>query len=314
MDPYREEDDRIDMAFFLLRRNGRIILAMVAIAAISGWIYYASSTERAPKSAGTWSKKLGQYLPATNIDSEPTLVADNEDAKVEEVDEIKEEKSNRLLKINQFLANATLDEKLDETLDIRDIWMQNELPVAYILVWRRAKIARHLIESDVDDKTRVFAYNEYIESILTLDALNCQGRLGVPDIREALLEVGTMFNDFPNDVVQSKASLAYVLEPVHDYLRTKDLANIDRMGDAFEKHSNTVMLDPQSSVRLVTLIADMYARSNYSSAFREPGLRIAQTLLKSTDPTTLDAGQKLKEQMYFGDLELYTLALSLIHI
>lgn len=308
-EPYRERnsvegEDRIDMAFFLLRRNGRIILGMVLIAAIGLWIYNASTSTRDPTSAGTWSKKLGQYLPATDIDSEPTSIEnDGKDS-----EEIKEETSNRILKVNQFLSSATVDEKLDETLDIRDIWMKNELPVAYILVWRRAKIARNLIESDVDDQTRIFAYNEYIESILTLDALNCQGKLGVPGIREALKEVATMFEDFPDNVIQSKASLAHVLEPAHDYLETKDLSHIERLWKPFEEHSDKVMLDPQSSVRLVKLIADLYARSNYSSSFREPGLRISKMMGQSTDPTILDAAEKLKEQIYFAEMELYSLA------
>lgn len=304
-----EEDvDKLDLAFFLLRRNGKIIIGLILLVCFGLWIYNASITGRKPKSAGAWSKTLDEYLPVTNIDAEPT-VKESTDSKERKktVSEIKEENSNRILKVTQFLASATTEEKVDEALDLRESWMKVELPFAYILVWRRAKISRNLIEADVDDKTRLFAYTEYIESILTLDALNCQGGLSVPGIREAMLEVGTMFSEFPDDGIKSKASLAYVLEPAHDYIQTKDLDNLDQIAVRFEEHGSKIVLDPSNAIRFVKLLADLYARSNYSSKFKPAGLRIAKKMRESKDEEILETATRLKEQMFFAKMGLPSL-------
>ena len=103
---------------------------------------------RNPTSAGAWSKKFSSYLPTTNIDHEPTSVEETKAAA--SAAEIRE--SNRILTVDKFLDSATTEEKLDQSLALREAWDKNALPSAYTLVWRRAKIARNLIESDIDDK------------------------------------------------------------------------------------------------------------------------------------------------------------------
>lgn len=285
-------------------KYAKILIGVLLVAGISIWIYYASTSARAPTSAGTWSKKFSQYLPATNIDGDSEAPVDSGNSSAAEIRE-----SNRILDLNQFLAVATTEEKLDQTLEIRNAWSKNELPVAYMLVWRRAKIASNLIESDVDEKTRLYAYNEYIESILTLDSLNCQGNLEMPGIREALLEIGTMFKDFPDEVIRSKASLVHVLGPAHDFLATSDLSHVKLLRKKFDEHAETILIDSKSALLFVQLLADMYAKSNYATGFRESGLAIAEKMKNSENPAVVDAGQLLKEQIFFAKIDLKSLVI-----
>lgn len=295
------ESDKVDLAFFLMRRNFRFVVGGVLLLGLGLWIYSAVTSPIKPKSTGAWSKTIGNYLPKADIDSEPTK-ADDSDAK-----EISEQISIKRQRVTDFLANATIEEKIEESLDLRENWMNKELALAYILCWRRAKIARNLIELEVDDTTRNFAYNDYIESILTLDLLNSRGRLGVPGIRDALFEIGSMFGEYPDTVIKSKANVSHVLAPAHTYFETKDLAEIPKMADQFELHSEAILADTSTAIRLVNLISDMYSRTNYDSSLKASGIRIMEKMSLHQDKKVTQAAQTLREQLYFAKVELPTL-------
>ncbi len=294
----RKRKRKFQFTGLLSQENLRYLMGLLLIIGIGGWIYYATVNPRKPKSAGTWAKTI---LPTADIDSPPTRQFENAETQA------KEEPKNGSKKLEYFLAQATVDELIDEALDLRGTWTNNAIPIAYVIVLRRAKIARRLLNLEIDEKQRTFAYNEYIESITTLDGLNCEGKMGAPGIRGALIEIGDKFSDYSNPVISSKASLAFPLRHLHDYLESRDNQSLLAFDDAFSKHADAIMLDPVTTQLLIKLIFEIYVKSNFNESLKQCGIKVLHRLEQSEDAEIAKIATILREQIYFAKVELTSL-------
>jgi len=294
-----ERVSKLDVMLFVLRRNLRIIIGLILIIAIGSWIYYASINPRKPKTVGSWSNTI---LPIADIDSPPTRPGEFIDPLIDSEPEV------RSMKLEHFLSSATIDELIEDALDLRLQWQNNEMPVAYILVQRRAKIARRLLEMEIDETQRTFAYNEYIESVATLDGLNCEGKMGAPGIRDALKEIAEKFSDYPDPVIGSKASLAFLLEHAHDYLKTNDTQKMLAFSDQFKIHADKILRDPVTTFQLIKLVVEISKKSNFHDDLKQCGIEMLDRLEQSTDSEILKIAGEFREQVYFAKMELGSLA------
>jgi len=321
--PKFKKNKRLELILFFAGRHWRAIVGLLIFTSVVGLIYYTSVTPIKPKTRGAWSK----VIPTAKIDGKPKMDSGNEAQKttIGETQRVIEptstatgettndgaEKPNpptdvqaTSLKLEEFLARGTKEQFIENILTMRRDWAKNKFPVAFLIVQRRARIARRLIEMDVTDDELLFAYNEYIEAIVTLDGLNCEGKMEVPGIRDAFLEVGEKFSSNPDPVIAAKASIIYVLAPAHNYFLDKNPANLSEFADQFDIHANKIMGNPQTTIRLVKMLDDLYHRSNFLPSVQACSKRVLKHLEASSDEKILKLGRELRESIYFSKVDL----------
>lgn len=324
-----EHSDSWDRTVFIFRRYSRQLLGLLLMCIVGGIIYYvAVINPKEPTTGSRWSanqkktspddsplESQGSPYPSDSQDApsqdnpqidEPNL--DSTDASSSTTPSQTKTVGQSRDTIDKYLSESSSSELVEEILNLRN-QKSPSLPVNFVTVQRRAKIGKYLITLDeATPEQKVFATNDYIESIILLDAINQNAGLNADHVREELIAIGEDFSDHADDLIGSKASLAYVLVPIHDFSGNKqDPTVLQKTADQFDIHADKIIRNPDTMARFAKLIVDIYRESDYSDQHRNVAMQIMKRIEKENNPKIQTIVSLLREQIYFAKSELGSL-------
>ena len=289
---------------YVLKRNQRQLIGFLLLLAVGGIILYVATKPKEPKTAGTWKSKLvgSPGETSTGTDTDADTESDNPTSGSTTTEPYNSAEKN----FEQFMATASNSELIEIVLNLRS---QNSasLPINFVNIQRRAKVGRHLLTKDLSESQKRFAIIDYVESVIQLDALNKSGDLDADHVRDHLIEVRDKYSEHPDDAIGAKASLVYILVPIHDYLQNKDESKLKTVADLFDLHAEKIFRHKETTGRFAKLIIDLFSESDFSPAHAELAKRLVRRMEKEEDPEVQTMAKLVREQIYFAKSELGSL-------
>lgn len=304
-----EHSDSWDRTMFMLRRNQRNLVGLLLLCVVGGIIYYVATKPKEPKSAGAWRSSNSSSGNGSSTGMSDTGLNGNSDLGTGSLSSSTQPRDSNVDKpetLEDFLTTASATDLVEELLRLRS---QNtgSLPVNFVTIQRRSKIAKHLSEMEVPEDQKLFAINDYIEAVVQLDAINQTGGLNAEHVRDELIEIRDRFSGHQDDRIGAKSSLVYVLVPIHNFYANKDESELAKASDLFDLHADKIIRHPDTTARLAKLSVDLYVESDYADGHRTFASRLMTRMEKAENFKVKEIARLLREQIYFAKSELGTL-------
>jgi len=290
--PPRSRRSRWNRTLSKLRRNRRRLIGFLLLCVVGGIIFYVATKPKEPKTAGRWRSKLRGSATQTS-GSETDTATTQVIAKAPET-------------FDGFMETASPSQLIEMLLNLRN-QKTDSTPLRFVNVQRRTDIGRLLLTKKLTESQKRFALVDYIEAVIQLDAINTSGNLKADHIREHLIEIRDKYSDHPDDNVGAKASLAYILVPIHDFFEDEDESELKKVADLFDTHAEKIFRHEDTTRRLAKLIIDIFSKSDFSPAHQELARRLMNRMEKEEDPEVLAMARSVREQIYFAESELASL-------
>lgn len=300
----RKANSNWNRTIFMFRRNRRQLIGFLLLLVVGGIVWYVATKPKEPKTAGTWKSKLGgapgETSTGTNTDADTDT--DNSTSGSTTTQAQNPAEGN----FEEFIKTASNTKLIEILLNLRS-HSSHSLPINFVNIQRRTKVGRHLLTKDLSESQKRFAIIDYVESVIQLDALNKSGDLDADYVRDQLIEVRDKYSDHPDDDIGAKASLVYILVPIHDYFQSKDESELATVADLFDLHAEKIFRHNDTTGRFAKLIVDLFSQSDFSPAHAELARRLMQRMEKEEDPEVQKMAKLVREQIYFAKSELDSL-------
>ena len=302
--------DRVRLTIGFVIFHHRTIIALVLMVGLGFWIYRATTAPQDKVESTDLQKLEVKELPAASLQ----FGASPWDSR-DSIDDTRDLSSDPVVNAGQLgknqqdsiLTTGSIQELIDESLNIRDRIGENTSVVDFMLCSKRAKISRRLLQMDLPPKQKSFALVSYVESISMLDSLNVQGGLGIVGPREALLEVNEKFSDHPDQNVMSKANLAMLLVPAYDFLTSGDPELLQKFQYEFDNRFDAIINDRQAVVRLLTTTVLVNRKVGFESETLPISMHILERFGENDSPEIKQFVAGFRERLYFDNLDLESL-------
>ena len=272
----------------------------------------------------TWSnsrKALGEHrpvavvenssrvleLPETSIDFAPLNIGSSSDSATSNQDQPKSPgaEDNGTPKEAEFVAreplleSGTADELVEMLLHLKNAWLDKNPTIGFMIQQRRLKFARRLLELEIEEHQRVFALNEYIESVIVLDLVVNQRKINAPQVRVALLEVVEKYQQHQSTTIRAKACLAGLAIPLHDYTRDRKGEALEEFALKLDKFAGPVFEDSLASAHLCSLVLDLRGLRDWDGVALPYCVKLVNKMADSSDPKIRSMSDNLLERIYF---------------
>ncbi len=281
--------------FGFLHFHRRIIIGAVLIGALAYWLLYGK--DLVPRFQ---PKRLASQLVPS--DSEPST--DSE----QPADELTENTSSGSLDLGTGLNESKVEKLIDETVRLDASWPKETHSKASILVARKLKIARQLLELDsLTDLQRKFAEKSLIEAVSILDSLNVQGGLTLPNIREEMLREVEPYLDHDDADLQQIARLTMVCYPTYDFLTTPTEENLQLVEQRFNDYFSSLSESEFSQEKLCELVVRLQQVPELSEQTESFARRALEKFRTLDSEFARALSRMLEQRILFGRLDLPTL-------
>ena len=306
-----ERNENWRRTVFLFKRNKRQLFGFLLLCIVGGIIAYVALKPKEPKTAGAWRSKLGSDA-SSNSDGTDAKdsQSDSQSPTDWDPDSTTQTPGSSIGSENQkskdHWKTASVPELIEELLSLRD---KNATSAAinFVTLQQRVDVGSHLLTKELTKSQKRFATIDYIESIIQLDAINNSGNIKADYIRNLLIEVRDKYSEHSDDGIGAKASLVYILVPIHDYFDSGDESNLSEVADLFDEHAEKILRHNDTTARFAKLILDLFGRSDFSPAHAALATRLMKRLEKEEDPDVIKMAKGIREQIYFAKSELGSL-------
>ena len=216
-------------------------------------------------------------------------------------------KDQKIVSYDPILHEGSVDQLVETILLLRDSWKRNTAPAAFLMNQRRATLAERLMELDVDQTKQVFALSEYIESIIDLDFLASREHLETRSVRVSLEAIVQKYKEHESLPVRSKAALASLSIPLHDFLRSRKTLHLDNFLSDLEKSGGAVLEDRYACDRLCGSIGWLRKVQECDGTVLPYCLALLKKMRESGNPEVQNLARVFSGYIYFGHLEIHDL-------
>ena len=206
-----------------------------------------------------------------------------------------------------ILDGGSADQLVETILLLRDSWKRRTAPAAFLMNQRRATLAERLMELDVDQTKQVFALSEYIESIINLDFLASREHMETRSVRVSLEAIVQKYKEHESLPVRSKAALASLSIPLHDFLRSRKTLHLDNFLSDLEKSGGAVLEDRYACDRLCGSIGWLRKVQECDGTVLPYCLALLKKIRESGNPEVQNLARVFSDYIYFGHLEIHDL-------
>ena len=206
-----------------------------------------------------------------------------------------------------LLETGTVDELVEEIFKLRGSWVGKNPSVIFLMNQRRSRVARRLMELEISDSQQVFALSQYIESIVVLDMVASQKRMNAPEVRTALEEIISQYVGHDHPTISSKANLARILIPLHDYAVEQREGLLEEFSTRLEENGDQVFEDPVTTGRLCSVALWLRRVCDWDGTGLPYCVKLIDKMDQSKDLKIRNASIGLRERVFFEHLEILQL-------
>jgi len=239
------------MSFSYVWFMRRLLFGVILIAGL-GYVIHRVSTmptknfDEGARLVGN-EADLGDSFPASDNDLASNASDDgakqNANPSVRGLKDVTVPQDEKFAPNDPLLQTGTVVELIEEIFVLGSNWAGKSDPVVFLTNQRRARLARRLMEIGTSDDQQIFALNEYIESTIVLDMVVCQGRMNAPEVRKSLQEIVSNYLSHDHLTIRSKANLAKLLIPLHDFGGAPQARFIEEFSVRIEQLADQVFED-----------------------------------------------------------------------
>ncbi len=318
--PYNEIDDdekvvrvslgeRVGLIFSFLWYSRRLLMGVIMVIALAYGIFrvYMIPPQTFDEGPVLVVNDYLKDLPTANINFRPLLdesnPGDSNKPKIRTMDDIVLPDEKEVVPYSPLINEGSVDELIEAALDLREAWVGQPAPIAYLKCHRRARITRRLMDLELTLDQQIYALGDYVESLILLDKIVAEAKFSEPQIRVAIKEVVEKYSDHRHPIVRAKANLAAVLIPIHDFLNTSAATELEEFNNQIPGRLNFIVADPASAKRLAGMTLRLHEKSNWDGTVIPYCMEVVNRMEAYSDSEIREIGVGLRERLFFEHLE-----------
>jgi hypothetical protein len=252
----------------------------------------------------TEAETEAETLTGLEVDPNPTPVSDEESVVNENDDSSRQE-----TRFDRWLANASIDELVEQCLRLDQEWRQNgsDYPYVFLLLSKRKRISERLLEKDLTDFQHRFATVSFLESLSVLDSTNVHGKLGSEWVRSELTKNAEKYLNHEEQEIASLAYLSFTVIPGYEFINTPSAELLIQLEQAIDQHYEEIAKSHDCVEKLAELIVVIYTSKTLRNETKVFAEKAIQRFQSDTSDTGIERFQLMQDQFYFGRLDVMTL-------